>query len=106
MFVYILRRLGQGIIVTVGVVILVFVLVRLAPGDPVRLMNPRATEAQLPELRHQYGLDRPVLVQLGDWAVKAATGNFGDSLYLRVPVRDAIAEAVPKTFLLVIASTI
>jgi peptide/nickel transport system permease protein len=106
MYVYILRRIWQGAIVTIGVIIVVFILVRLAPGDPARLMNPQMPESQLANIRHQMGLDRPVLVQLLDWSKKALSGDFGNSLYLHIPVNQAIKEAVPQTLLLVTLSTI
>lgn len=106
MYIYILRRVFQGLIVTIGVIIVVFILVRLAPGDPARLMNPQMPESQLATIRHQMGLDRPVLVQLLDWSKKALSGDFGNSLYLHIPVNQAIVEAVPQTLLLVTISTL
>jgi ABC-type dipeptide/oligopeptide/nickel transport system permease component len=104
MYAVILRRLGQGVVVALGVVILVFVLMRVIPGDPARLMAPMAPAEQLEELRHEFGLDQPIYVQFGQWLYQAVTGNFGYSLYFKEPVTLLVARSFPYTLLLVSAA--
>ncbi len=105
MFEFLLRRLGQALLVAIGVFILAFVLIRLMPGDPAQLMNPQASEEALPAIRHQLGLDKPLPYQLVDWVAKAARGDFGTSVYLGAPVRTLLAQRFPRTVLLVLAAT-
>jgi peptide/nickel transport system permease protein len=80
--------------------IVVFTLMRLAPGDPAVLRF--GSQASLPEnqprieaLRHEMGLDQPILVQYVIWLKDAAVGNFGNSLKSNMPARDLVASKVP-----------
>jgi peptide/nickel transport system permease protein len=90
----------------VGVVLLIatltFVLLHLAPGDPitVSLDRPGVTEATRQEWRRSYGLDRPIGEQYLRWVAGAARGNLGYSYSHHRPVRDVVAEALPRTALL------
>ena len=63
MYVVILRRMGQGVIVALAVVVLVFVVARILPGDPARIMNPHATEENLAKIREDLGLAKPLYLQ-------------------------------------------
>ncbi len=64
MLAYIIRRCAQAVVVVFGVSLVVFLLARLAPGDPVTLMlSETASPQQIVEARHHYGLDRPLPVQ-------------------------------------------
>jgi peptide/nickel transport system permease protein len=97
------RRLWQGLIVIVGVTVVVFVVTRLI-GDPVKLMLPlEATAAERTAFAHALGLDRPILVQFGDFVSGAARLNFGESLWQGRPAFEIIAETIPRTMLLVAA---
>ncbi len=78
------------------VVSLVFVLVRLAPGDPATmLVPPTATPADVAHLRRQFGLDGPLPVQYARWLRDVLTGHFGESFASREPVARVLARAAP-----------
>lgn len=95
----------RGIAVVFGVVTLTFILLHLAPGDPVRrLLGPAATPEQLEAGRHQLGLDRSVAAQYGDWLARAARGDFGSSIAQGRPAATLLAEAWPATALLILLS--
>jgi peptide/nickel transport system permease protein len=97
-----LRRAIAGAAVVFGVLTLMFFLLRLAPGDPARLLvGPTATEAQLEEQRHTLGLDRPAPVQYAAWLGRFIRGDWGTSIATGRPVRRMLAEAWPATVRLV-----
>jgi peptide/nickel transport system permease protein len=78
-----------------------FALARLAPGDPFTgETRSGVTEAIRAQRRAHHGLDRPIAEQYARWLWNVARGDFGYSLSLNVPVRDAIAEALPNTLVL------
>lgn len=101
---FIIRRLGQSVIVLLLVSIIVFLAMRILPGDPVLLIVTEAeageySEQQMAELRHEFGLDKPLAVQYIDWMGGILTrGDFGLSIYTRTPVMDEILRALPITF--------
>ncbi len=91
--------------------IVVFTLMRLAPGDPAVLRF--GSQASLPEnqprieaLREEMGLKQPILVQYCIWLKDAASGNFGNSLKSNMPARDLVASKVPVSLELVIGSMV
>jgi peptide/nickel transport system permease protein len=95
----------RGIAVVFGVVTLTFILLHLAPGDPVRrLLGPAATPEQLEAGRHLLGLDRTVAAQYGDWLARAVRGDFGRSIAQGRPAGRLLAEAWPATALLILLS--
>jgi peptide/nickel transport system permease protein len=99
------RRAAAGAAVVAGVVVLAFLLLRAAPGDPVeRLLGPTATAQQLAAQRHALGLDRPLPRQLVDWAARAARGDWGTSIATGRPVGRMLADAWPATVRLVAVS--
>ena len=106
---YIASRLLQGLALVLAVVILNFVLVHAAPGDPVETIAG-ASGGMSPELmaqlRTQYGLDRPLPVQLGVYLGKVLQGDLGYSYFFNLPVTSLIAERVPATLLLVISAVL
>lgn len=70
--------------VLVGVSILVFLTMHLAPGDPVKIiLGPRATQQAIERLRHELGLDKPFLVQYFNWIANVLKGDWGRSIQLR-----------------------
>lgn len=79
-----------------------FVMIHLAPGDPITaaLARPNITDAVRQEWRVAYGLDRPIGEQYVRWVANAARGNLGFSFSHRRPVRDVFADALPNTLLL------
>jgi peptide/nickel transport system permease protein len=96
------RRAATGLAVVAGVVTLTFVLLRLAPGDPVEhLLGPAATPAQLAAARHALGLDRPLAVQYVAWVGRFLRGDWGQSLATGRPVAAVLWGAVPATATLV-----
>ena len=106
---YAASRLLQGLALVVAVVVLNFVLVHAAPGDPVETIAG-ASGGMSPELmaqlRAQYGLDRPLPVQLGVYLGKVARGDLGYSYFFNLPVTQMIAERVPATLLLVLSAVL
>ena len=91
-----------GAIVVAGVVTLTFLLVRLAPGDPVeRLLGPTATPTQLAAQRRALGLDRPLATQYAIWLGRFVRGDWGRSIATGRPVRAVLGDAVPATLALV-----
>lgn len=100
-----LGRLAVAAAVVLGVVLLTFLLLHLAPGDPaVHLAGPGASADQLAAVRHTLGLDRPLPLQLLAWLGRAATGDWGTSLATGRPVATMLLEAWPWTAALVLLS--
>ncbi|MET8001751.1 ABC transporter permease [Nonomuraea glycinis] len=99
---YLIRRLGQALLVVAGVVMLTFVVMRLVPGDPaVAFAGPKATPEQLAAARERFGLDDPLWVQLWNYVRDLVTGDWGTSLHTRQPVRDDLLLAFPASLELV-----
>jgi peptide/nickel transport system permease protein len=95
-------RAAAGLGVVWGVVTLVFLLLRAAPGDPAALLvGPAATAEQIAEQRRALGLDRPVAVQYAAWLGRFVGGDWGTSIATGRPVRAMLAEAWPATARLV-----
>lgn len=102
---YVLRRLLLMVPVAFLVTIIVFALVRLAPGDPVLVYAGEERDPEsLQELRVIYGLDKPLPVQYVVWLQHAVQGDLGRSLRTRQPVREAIVERLPATLELGLAA--
>ena len=101
----VLLAMVRGIAVVLGVVTLTFLLLHVAPGDPVqRLLGPAATPEQIAAGRGALGLDRPLPVQYGAWLGQALRGNFGSSIAQGRPAAQLLGEAWPATALLVVLS--
>jgi peptide/nickel transport system permease protein len=98
---YILRRLFMGILMAWIASTIVFMTMRLLPGDPIELYvaqnQLQMTEEHLSHLRHQYFLDRPLIVQYGIWLNGVLHGNMGFSIYYHENVRRLLAERLPVT---------
>ena len=96
---YLIRRLLLLVPTLLGVSIVVFVLVRLLPGDAValQLQDARASAADEAALRSQLGLDRPVYVQYVDWLTTLARGDLGHSFRSHQPVLQELANRLPVT---------
>jgi peptide/nickel transport system permease protein len=102
MVVLLLRRALSGAAVVFGVLTLMFFLLRLAPGDPARLLvGPAATEAQVSAQRRALGLDRPIPAQYATWLGRFVQGDWGTSIATGRPVAHTLAEAWPATVRLV-----
>lgn len=99
---HIFRRLLQMIPTIVVLVLLVFFMIRLIPGDPaVTMLGVNATQERVQELHHHLGLDKPLIVQFGIFVANLAHGNLGTSLLVRVPVLDLVRQRLPLTLFLV-----
>lgn len=98
---YAVRRIGQAVLVLLGVSVIVFALIRIAPSDPVSLMmSETASPEQMAEARHHLGLDRPIYVQYGIFLSNALHGDLGTSIYYKEPATRVILRAMPNTLLL------
>lgn len=101
---YILQRILQAIPVVIGVVILNFTLLHLAPGDPAMVFvgeSGGATEEILKAVRKDFGLDQSLAEQLWIYGKKVLTGDLGFSYFQGKPVLDLILEKIPATVLLI-----
>ena len=95
---YIIRRLALSLVVLIGVSILVFGLIHLAPGDPARLMlYDTAPEEEVQAMRKTLGLDQPLYLQYWLFLSKALRGDLGRSLYYKEPALRIILEHMPAT---------
>lgn len=104
---YIIRRLLATIPVLVVVALVVFALIRFAPGDPAAIIaGTEATREEVEGIRKQLGLDRPLPVQLGLWFKNILKGDLGRSLLSKHKVLDLIKERVVPTLSLAILTEI
>lgn len=95
---YLLRRVGQSVVVLFGVSVAVFSIIHLVPGDPVRLaLGTRFDQRTYDALVERAGLDDPVLVQYVNWLGNALTGDLGVSFRSGRPVTELILERLPAT---------
>ena len=107
MLVFLARRLLQAIPVIFLASVLIFLLLRLVPGDPATLLAGQDASPEVVQaIRVANGLDRPLPVQYLVWVGNLLHGDFGRSIFNRAPVMDLIAQRAPATLELTIASTI
>ena len=104
-------RLGEMVLVLIGISFITFCLIMLSPGDPVRQMiagneDIIVSQVEIDALRHELGLDKPFLLQYLDWLGRVVQGNFGFSFMMKKPVIDAIMEALPASVILALASSL
>ncbi|MFO7832227.1 MAG: ABC transporter permease [Desulfuromonadaceae bacterium] len=108
MLVYIAKKLLQMVPLLLGITLISFVVIHLAPGDPTDLqteMNPEAGAELEERLRTEYGLDEPLLVQYGSWLKRLVQLDFGRSFSQdRRPVWDKIMERLPITLMINVLS--
>ena len=98
---YVVVRLAQIVPTFLLIMVVVFVLVRLLPGDPTSaLLGIRATDEAVQRINAELGLDRPLPVQFGLFLENFLTGDLGESIILKVPVMDLILERLPVTLFL------
>ena len=101
----ILRRTASVVLVLFVLSLMIFVLARVVPGDPARMaLGPSATAEQVAELQAEMGLDQPVIVQYGRYMGNALRGDLGQSLVTNRSVTDDIADFLPATLELVLAT--
>jgi peptide/nickel transport system permease protein len=97
---YILDRVWQAAIMLLGVSIIGFGLMHLAPGGPLALytLNPTVSSQDIARIKVQLGLDQPVYLQYGKWALGMLSGNWGNSFFGGRPVAGIVLERLPATF--------
>lgn len=104
---YALRRLWQMVPVLLLVSVIVFMIIRLIPGDPAEIIaGPNATPEQLAALRQQLGLDQPLWSQYFIWLGNLAVGDFGVSYINNYPVSQLVMQRIPATVELALAATL
>ena len=98
---YIIRRLLYALPIALGVSIVCFALVYIAPGDPLQTLLPEdASEETIMMVKKAYGFDKPIPVQYFIWLGKVVTGDFGFSIATGRPVSDEIFKALGNTIML------
>lgn len=101
------KRLLSLVIVMSIVGVIVFTLMYVAPGDPAAVMlGPLASPDDVARLREQLGLNQPLPIQLGRWAIRVVQGELGESIFLNQPVTKSIAQRVEPTLALTVLSLI
>ncbi|HEX7748947.1 MAG TPA: ABC transporter permease [Bordetella sp.] len=102
---YILNRLIGLAVVMFIVATIVFVILRITPGDPAAVMlGPQATQQDIAALRAQLGLDQSILTQYVTWLGHLAQGDLGQSIFLNKPVLTVLADRAEPTFWLTLMS--
>lgn len=110
MFWYLAQRMATGFVTLFGVVLIVFLVMRVIPGDAAVMMSGAGSgvvsQEELQQVRHQFGIDRPLVVQFADWAGHIARLDFGTSLRTGSPVIEDIGRRFPYTLQIVVLSMI
>lgn len=101
MLLYLKNRLIYSIVVLLGVSVVVFLLLHLAPGNPARLMLPEgASDEEVAKMEIKLGIDKPLPVQYFNYMKDVLRGDLGESLYYKQPNAKIIGEYLPATFVL------
>ncbi|MFD8391931.1 ABC transporter permease [Streptomyces sp. NPDC059680] len=109
---YVIKRLAQAVGVLWAAYTVSFLVLNWLPGDPVTAMASAGMDsgdvdpARLAALRHEYGFDKPVLVQYADYLGRAVSGDFGDSVATGRPVTSTLADALPQSLQLTSAALV
>jgi peptide/nickel transport system permease protein len=107
MWLYAARRIVLTIPILLGVTIICFALVQIAPGDPIQnLLSPTASAADAARLRAAYGLDQPLVVQYVIWLGKVLVGNLGLSIANNAPVAGQVLHAFLNTLVIALISVV
>lgn len=101
---YILKRLGLALLVALAVSAASFLLLRLSGDVALAIAGEGARTEDVELVRKTYGLDRPLIVQYGEWLVRTLSGDFGQSLYFKTPVLGLILDKIGVTVVLALAS--
>jgi len=103
----VVNRMAMALVTLAGVAVVVFVLLRVVPGDPVAMMiSPGASAADIAALKAHYGLDAPLLTQFWIWISGVVHGDFGTSITLHLYVTDVLASRLPATVELAIMALV
>lgn len=104
---YLFQRLLSLLPVIAVVSVVAFVVMHLTPGDPAAAMlGITATPDEIEALRQQLGLDRPLLIQFFQWSSHALVGDFGNSIFFKMPVSELILKHLEPTLLLALAAVL
>jgi peptide/nickel transport system permease protein len=104
---YIFRRVLQLIPTWIFIIIVIFTLVRLLPGDPASaILGDRALDADVTRINHELGLDQPLPIQFLIFSKEVLTGDLGNSISLKTPVVQLIAQRLPVTLLLTVMAAL
>lgn len=104
---YIIKRLIQSVFILIGVTVIIFALVHMAPGDPlIQSMDPSVSAEVREEMLRDMGYYDPIYVQYFKWLGRLFHGDLGYSIKFKKPVFDVIGEYLPNTFILGLASMI
>ena len=106
MLAYCAKRTIVALLVALTVSVISFALLHLSGDLAQALAGPSATAADVAQVREAYGLDRPIVVQYGDWIARAVRGDFGESFFLKVPVGELIADRLLVTLTLGICALV
>ena len=107
MFRYFAQRIGQSALTIFLTVSTVFVLIRMAPGDPAYAMaGPLASTADLEKIREQMGLNEPMISQYGLFLKELAAGNVGTSYSFQAPAMEVVLSRLPNTILLAVLAMV
>ncbi len=107
MFSFLIRRSISMVFILIGVSIIVFFAMRLAPGDPARqILGPLASQEKVEELRHELALDKPLWIQYGIWFKNAVQGDLGKSIASKAPTLELVGERIVNTIELTMAAFI
>ncbi|MBQ1228614.1 MAG: ABC transporter permease [Firmicutes bacterium] len=102
---FIAKRLAIGVLVVLFVTILVFAIMQMMPGDTIDLMvDTRVSAEKVAEIKAQWGLDKPPVVQYFYWLKNILQGDFGTSISLKQGVKELILQRLPYTLMLTGAS--
>jgi ABC-type dipeptide/oligopeptide/nickel transport system permease component len=103
MLTYVSKRLGQSLLTIFLTVSTVFVLIRMAPGDPAyALAGPLASTGDLEKIRTSMGLNEPLLAQYGIFLRELGAGNIGKSYSFQAPALDVVMSRLPNTIFLAV----
>ena len=98
---YTIKRISLFIPTVLILTIIVFVIMRMIPGDPaLAILNDgdgSYSQQELDMLRHELGTDRSIVVQYADWIGGVVQGDFGDSLWFNAPVMTELKSRIPRT---------
>lgn len=107
MWLYALRRLLMTIPILLGVTLICFALVKLAPGDPVQnLVRPETPPEDIAKLRAYYGLDQPVVIQYFVWLWRVLSGDLGTSIANNAPVASEVLRAFQNTIVVALIAVV
>src|SRR6201996_7513862 len=107
MLLFTLRRLLQAIPILLGVSLVVFGLVHIAPGNPIdMLMPPEASPEVIAQMKAAFGFDKPLYMQYILWLGHALRGDFGLSVFNATPVWGQLVDALKNTFVLALLAAI